>query len=75
MNGIILNDTATTLELGLNSGTTTNLTKSTIARIQPSAISLMPENLLQACDAQQRKDLMTFLLTPPHNQRTTKPTE
>ena len=33
--------------------------------MKPSTISLMPEGLLDALNAQQRKDLLTFLLMPP----------
>ena len=39
--------------------------KSRIASMRPSAVSLMPEGLLQNLSAQQQKDLLTFLLLPP----------
>jgi putative heme-binding domain-containing protein len=64
-NGVIVADDGKILELGLANGTTEKIAKSQIARIEPSAISLMPENLLQASNSQQRKDLLTFLLTDP----------
>jgi type 1 glutamine amidotransferase len=39
--------------------------KSRIASMRPSAVSLMPEGLLQNLSPQQEKDLLTFLLLPP----------
>jgi type 1 glutamine amidotransferase len=41
------------------------LSKSQLASIKPSAISFMPEGLLQTVKPSQLKDLMTFLLTMP----------
>jgi hypothetical protein len=37
--------------------------------MKASAISIMPEGLLKPFDAQQQKDLMTFLLTTPTKER------
>ena len=44
---------------------TTCLRKAQITSIKPSAVSFMPENLLQGVGPNQLKDLMTFLLTLP----------
>jgi putative heme-binding domain-containing protein len=44
---------------------TTSLLKSELASVKPSAISFMPEGLLQNVSPTQLKDLMTFLLTMP----------
>lgn len=41
------------------------LSKADVASIKPSAISFMPEGLLQSVSPAQLKDLMTFLLTIP----------
>jgi putative heme-binding domain-containing protein len=61
--GVIVSDDGKTLEIGVASGATEKIDKSKVNSVQPSAISLMPENILQAANAQQRKDLMTFLLS------------
>lgn len=45
-------------------GKTIVIPKGRIASMRPSAVSLMPEGLLQNLSAQQEKDLLTFLLLP-----------
>jgi len=64
-NGIIVSEDANAVVLGLVDGSTTTIAKSTIQKIRPSAISLMPENLLQGLTQQQQRDLLTFLLIKP----------
>jgi putative heme-binding domain-containing protein len=64
LNGIIVADGDKEMELGTSDGKTVHIAKSKIDAVKPSAISLMPENLLDTLTAQERKDLLTFLLTP-----------
>ena len=61
--GIVLEDTAQALVLGQVSGGNLTIPKDKIAGIKASAISLMPEGLLQTLTPIQIRDLMTFLLT------------
>ncbi len=61
--GIVLEDTAQGLVLGQVSGGNLTIPKDKIAGIKASAISLMPEGLLQTLTPIQIRDLMTFLLT------------
>ena len=63
--GIVLEDTAQALVLGQVSGENLTIPKGTIAGMKASAVSLMPEGLLQALTPNQIRDLMTFLLTEP----------
>jgi hypothetical protein len=51
--------------MGESDGKNLTIPKNRIAEMKASANSVMPEGLLQALDAQQQKDLMTFLLTTP----------
>jgi hypothetical protein len=37
--------------------------------MKASAISIMPEGLLKAFDAQQQRDLMTYLLATPATEK------
>jgi putative heme-binding domain-containing protein len=62
VNGVILSDNQAEAMVGLASGVTMNIPKARIKNVKTSALSLMPENLLQGLDAQQRKNLFTFLL-------------
>jgi len=64
LNGIIVADGDKEMDLGSSDGKTIRIAKSKIEAVKPSAISLMPENLLDTLTAQERKDLLTFLLTP-----------
>jgi len=64
-NGIVLEDTAQTLVLGQVAGVNLTIPKDKIAGMKASAVSLMPEGLLQALTPNQIRDLMTFLLTEP----------
>ena len=63
--GIVLDDTPDNLVLGQIAGANMVIPKNNIASMKASAVSLMPEGLLQALSAAQRRDLMTFLLTEP----------
>jgi putative heme-binding domain-containing protein len=63
--GILQSDSVNQIVLAVASGESMRIPKAQIATIAPSAISLMPEGLTQALDAQQLKDLMTFLLVSP----------
>jgi putative heme-binding domain-containing protein len=65
LNGVLLSDDGATMVLGLVDGKTTTVPKTKVAAVKSSAISLMPENLLQGLSQQQQKDLFTFLLTAP----------
>jgi putative heme-binding domain-containing protein len=65
LNGIILSDSPDKLVLGLVDGKTIPVARSTVTAVKASAISLMPENLLQGLSLQAQKDLLTFLLTVP----------
>jgi len=64
-NGVILSDSPDELTLGLVDGKTLRVARSSIAAVKPSAISLMPENLLQGLSPLAQKDLFTFLLSTP----------
>lgn len=63
--GIILEDTADAIVLGDAGGGRRTIPRATIAVMKASALSLMPEGLWQNLNAQQQRDLMTFLLTEP----------
>ncbi|MBI5802327.1 MAG: PQQ-dependent sugar dehydrogenase [Verrucomicrobia bacterium] len=63
LTGVISGDTGSELFLADPTGKATRIAKSRIASTRPSAISLMPEGLLQTLKPAQVRDLMTFLLT------------
>jgi putative heme-binding domain-containing protein len=60
---VIAGDTGSELLLADVTGKTTRVPRSKITTTRPSAISLMPEGLLQTLKPNQVRDLMTFLLT------------
>jgi putative heme-binding domain-containing protein len=62
--GVLLGNNREEVVLGQTTGQTLRIAKAKVASMKASAISVMPEGLLLALDAQQQKDLMTFLLTP-----------
>jgi putative heme-binding domain-containing protein len=64
LSGVVIGSSVDAVLLGSVSGESTRILRSAIARIEPSKISLMPENLLQGLSAEQVRDLMTFLLMP-----------
>jgi putative heme-binding domain-containing protein len=61
--GVVLEETPENLVLGQVSGVPLTIPKNTIVSRKASSLSLMPEGLLQPLGDQQRRDLMTFLLT------------
>lgn len=65
LSGVILSSTASSIALGVVSGDALTVDRREIDRMEPSKISLMPENLLFGLASEAIRDLMTFLLTPP----------
>ena len=63
--GVLLKNDRAEVVLGQSNGQSLTIPKGNIANMKASAVSIMPEGLLKALDAQQQKDLMTFLLTTP----------
>ena len=63
--GVLLSNSREEVVLGQANGQNLNIPKEKVASMKASATSVMPEGLLKALDAQQQKDLMTFLLTAP----------
>lgn len=63
--GVLLENNREGLVLGQANGENLALPRARIASQRPSTVSVMPEGLWQGLDAQQQKDLMTFLLTLP----------
>jgi putative heme-binding domain-containing protein len=62
--GVLLGNNREEVVLGQTTGQNLRIPKARVTGMKASAISVMPEGLLLALDAQQQKDLMTFLLTP-----------
>lgn len=62
--GIVVNSTPETLVFGTVTGETVTVPRAKVEVMEPSKISLMPENLLKDLTAEQLRDLMTFLLKP-----------
>jgi putative heme-binding domain-containing protein len=65
LTGVLQTETPEKITVIDGNAHTTSISKSQIASIKPSAISFMPEGLLQTVKPSQLKDLMTFLLTMP----------
>lgn len=63
--GVVLKNNREEVVLGQVTGKELVIAKEKVASMKASAVSLMPEGLLKGLDAQQQKDLMTFLLTTP----------
>ncbi|MES2923516.1 MAG: c-type cytochrome [Verrucomicrobiota bacterium] len=63
--GTRVGETDSELKLASPGGTVTTLRKADIATTSALPVSLMPPGLLAALNAQEVKDLMTFLLTAP----------
>ena len=53
------------LHIGDKDGKTTIIDKADVAEMRPSPISVMPDDLLKKLTAEQTRDLLTFLMTPP----------
>ena len=62
ISGAVVKETASELSVGLASGETVTIPRSRIVRHDASALSLMPEGLLDAATKEEKRDLMTFLL-------------
>lgn len=65
ISGVVVSETGKQLTLGQPSGENLIIQKTRIARRAASSLSLMPEGLLKALGANERRDLMAFLLTRP----------
>jgi putative heme-binding domain-containing protein len=65
VNGIILSDKDKVIRLAMASGLTEVLPRTRVKSVQPAELSLMPEGLWGALTEEERRDLMTFLLTVP----------
>jgi type 1 glutamine amidotransferase len=65
LSGVLVGSTEIESKFADATGKITTVKKSEIASMKPSSISLMPEGLLEPLNAQQRKDLLTYLLMPP----------
>src|SRR5207245_1476401 len=62
--GVLLRNNQEQVVLGQVTGKNLTMAKTNVVGMKASAISLMPEGLLKPLDAQQQKDLFTFLLLP-----------
>jgi len=62
--GVLLGNERDEVVLGQSTGKNLRIPKAKVAGMKTSAVSVMPEGLLQALDLGQQKDLMTFLLKP-----------
>jgi len=71
--GVVLDNNDKKLVLGQVGGQNLTIPKTNVVSMKTSAVSLMPEGLLKALDAQQQKDLMTFLLTTPPKENKNQP--
>lgn len=65
VNGIIVSDKDQVIKLAMASGVTDVLPRGRVKSVQPAELSLMPEGLWAALSEQERRDLMTYLLTVP----------
>lgn len=65
VNGVLIEDTPQELVLGQLAGGKRVISRNNVSSLKASAVSLMPEGLLQALNLQQQRDLMTYLLTEP----------
>ena len=54
------------LSIGDANGTITELDRSDVEAMQSSPVSTMPEGIATQLGPARMRDLMTFLLTPPH---------
>jgi putative heme-binding domain-containing protein len=63
--GVILRTDRGEIQLGQASGNVLKISRSNVTSIKASAVSVMPEGLLKGLNAQDQKDLFTFLLTDP----------
>ena len=61
--GVLLKNNRDEVVLGQATGKELTIPRGKVASMKASTVSVMPEGLLKGLDAQQQKDLMTFLLT------------
>ena len=65
LTGVVVGENAAELRLADATGKTVVLPRATVKALRASTLSLMPEGLLASLNAEQVRDLMTFLLTVP----------
>lgn len=65
LTGVVTGESAVELRLADATGKTVVLPRAKVKALRPSNLSLMPEGLLASLNAEQVRDLMTFLLTVP----------
>ena len=63
--GVVVNSTPEAIVFGTASGETLTVARDRVDVMEPSKVSLMPENLLKGLSKDEIRDLMTFLLRPP----------
>ena len=68
VSGVVVSETPDQVNVAQANGEILVLRKAMIQRRTASSLSLMPEGLLQALSQDERRDLMTFLLTKPPTQ-------
>jgi putative heme-binding domain-containing protein len=65
LTGVVTGESAAELRLADATGKTVVLPRAKVKSLRASTLSLMPEGLLASLNAEQVRDLMTFLLTVP----------
>ncbi len=65
LTGVVVGENAAELRLADATGKTLVLPRAKVKSLRASTLSLMPEGLLATLNAEQVRDLMTFLLTVP----------
>jgi putative heme-binding domain-containing protein len=70
VDGVLVEDTPQELVLGQLAGGNRVISRNNVRTLKASAVSLMPEGLLQSLNLQQQRDLMTYLLTEPSSGNT-----
>ncbi|MEQ2008049.1 MAG: ThuA domain-containing protein, partial [Limisphaerales bacterium] len=65
LTGVVVGESTTELRLADATGKTVVLPRAKVKALRASTLSLMPEGLLASLNAEQVRDLMTFLLTVP----------
>lgn len=63
--GVLLRNDREEVIVGRASGESLKIPGNRVANVKASAVSVMPEGLLQTLTPDQQRDLMTFLLSPP----------
>ena len=63
--GLLQRETDGLLQVAMANGVVRQIARKDVKSVKPSALSLMPEGLWEAMTAEERRDLMTFLLTSP----------